>query len=241
VDIDGPGGEAKLQQISGGDLPETLEFTSGRDNGGRGLLYQIPAGVTLRTTTYHGEEKQELRFQAHGAQTVLPPSRHPSGSQYQWVDGHRPGEIEAALMPPWLVQQLAPSEHGERRRRDYAAGSATNGAGNGQKIPEGARNDTLARQAGTMRRKGMSEAAILAALLAEADSAKLDALLQEMHTDSEAVQKMLADMAATEGLSFPSAADADIKPPEEFAEYGEDIQTEHRCPRCGYVWSGKPA
>jgi hypothetical protein len=77
--------------------------------------------------------------------------------------------------------------------------------------------------------------------LAEADTAKLDALLQEMHTDSDAVQKMLADMAASEGLSFPPAADTDIKPPEEFGEYGEDIQTEHRCPRCGYVWSGKPA
>jgi hypothetical protein len=77
--------------------------------------------------------------------------------------------------------------------------------------------------------------------LAEADTAKLDALLQEMQTESGPVQRMLADLAASKGLSFPPAADTDIKPPEEFAEYGEDIKTEHRCPRCGYAWSGKSA
>ena len=29
--------------------------------------------------------------------------------------------------------------------------------------------------------------------------------------------------------------------PEDFKEYDEDIDTEHRCPKCGYSWSGKPA
>jgi hypothetical protein len=28
-------------------------------------------------------------------------------------------------------------------------------------------------------------------------------------------------------------------PPAEFPSYDEDIQTEHRCPKCGYEWSGK--
>jgi len=27
-------------------------------------------------------------------------------------------------------------------------------------------------------------------------------------------------------------------PPDEFAEYGDDIETEHECPKCGYRWSG---
>ena len=26
-------------------------------------------------------------------------------------------------------------------------------------------------------------------------------------------------------------------PPEEFPEYGDDIKTEHECPKCGYEWS----
>lgn len=28
-------------------------------------------------------------------------------------------------------------------------------------------------------------------------------------------------------------------PPDEFQSFGEDIETEHRCPKCGYRWSGK--
>jgi len=29
-------------------------------------------------------------------------------------------------------------------------------------------------------------------------------------------------------------------PPEDFPEYGSDIDTAYECPRCGYSWSGKP-
>ena len=68
VDIDGPGGEQMLAELSGGELPDTWEFTSGRENGGRGLLYKIPNGVTLKTTKGPGLAKhEELRFQAKGA------------------------------------------------------------------------------------------------------------------------------------------------------------------------------
>lgn len=31
----------------------------------------------------------------------------------------------------------------------------------------------------------------------------------------------------------------DASPPDDFDGYGEDIETEHRCPKCGYEWSGK--
>lgn len=44
--------------------------------------------------------------------------------------------------------------------------------------------------------------------------------------DEEAVAKMLAT---------PDAA----APPSEFQAFGEDIATEHKCPKCGYAWSGK--
>src|SRR5262245_53676972 len=100
VDADGPGGEQALQKASGGILPDTLEFTSGR---GRGLLFAIPPGVELRTTTEKPKPGEELRLQAEGALTVLPPSAHYSGCRYLWRTGHGPDDIQAALMPPWLV------------------------------------------------------------------------------------------------------------------------------------------
>lgn len=40
------------------------------------------------------------------------------------------------------------------------------------------------------------------------------------------------------GLLDPEQLDAE-EPPEEFQEVDEDIETEHRCPSCGYEWSGK--
>ena len=32
-----------------------------------------------------------------------------------------------------------------------------------------------------------------------------------------------------------------VEAPGDFPGYGENIDTEHKCPKCGYVWSGKPA
>lgn len=32
--------------------------------------------------------------------------------------------------------------------------------------------------------------------------------------------------------------DGNPESPEDFKEYGEDIETEHCCPKCGYKWSG---
>jgi hypothetical protein len=107
IDIDGAAGEAMLAELSGGELPATLEFSSG--GGGRGLLFGIPAGVTIKTTPIKGDAgrlHQEVRFQAKGAQTVMPPSRHVSGRRYLWKPGRGPDQIDAALLPPALVELM---------------------------------------------------------------------------------------------------------------------------------------
>ena len=36
------------------------------------------------------------------------------------------------------------------------------------------------------------------------------------------------------------ATSEEAAPPDDFAEYGDDIDTEYCCPKCGYEWSGKP-
>jgi ParB-like chromosome segregation protein Spo0J len=72
--------------------------------------------------------------------------------------------------------------------------------------------------------------------LAEWDDEVLDRLLREVRVDDERLQQMLADLAEAEGI-VAREADAPT-PPEEFPEVGEDIDTEHCCPKCGYRWSG---
>jgi hypothetical protein len=46
---------------------------------------------------------------------------------------------------------------------------------------------------------------------------------------------LLEAAASTVGVDLDGVGP---EPPDEFTEYGDDIATEHQCPRCGYVWSG---
>lgn len=68
--------------------------------------------------------------------------------------------------------------------------------------------------------------------------------------DESQLAALLQDIAAQdEGLLAATGYDGDDLdallqelnplPPEGFPEYGEDIETEYRCPQCGYEWSGK--
>ncbi len=110
VDVEGAAGEAALQAKSAGNIPDTLEFSSGRADGtGRGLLYQIPPGVELITTHDTFGNHQELRFQARGAQTVLPPSRHKDDNLYCWKEGHGPHDMKPTVAPAWLIAELSTS------------------------------------------------------------------------------------------------------------------------------------
>jgi hypothetical protein len=152
LDPDGPAGEARLQEMSGGDLPPTLEFRT--PGGGRRLLYRIPDGADFRPTAEAIGKGDELRFLAHGSQTVMPPSRHVSGGRYAWVSGRGPGEIEAAAAPAWLVAHMT-ARSSKDRLETIAAGEV---------IPEGTRDSRLTRMAGVMRERGFDEEAIVAAL-----------------------------------------------------------------------------
>jgi hypothetical protein len=117
LDVEGEAARNQLQDISGGDLPPTLEFKSGRADGtGRGILYTIPPGVIFRTTPQFFQDG-ELRFQAQGAQSVLPPSRHKDGGLYQWLPGRGPEEISLALAPQWAVRRWSAGPDGLRRER----------------------------------------------------------------------------------------------------------------------------
>jgi hypothetical protein len=161
-DEDGPAGAESLAKLSGGDVPPTLTFTSGREEGGRRRLYAIPPGVELRVTHPHGDEiASGLSLLGEGSQTVMPPSRHKTGRRYAWVPGLGPGEIEPAPAPAWLVARMV------RDRRHAGGGHAGNGPAPpvGERVEELTRNVTLCSLAGSMRRRGMDFNEVLAALL----------------------------------------------------------------------------
>jgi hypothetical protein len=147
IDVDGRDGEELLREISRGDLPTTLSFTTGR---GLRLLYALPAGVKVASHSYrHGGG--EVKVLAEGTVTVAPPSRHPSGKKYCWLPRRGPGHVGPALVPDWVIQP-------PRARARVVPVSV------GEPIREGERNTRLFRIACALRRHGCTPEEILCAV-----------------------------------------------------------------------------
>lgn len=122
-------------------FPETLIADTG--GGGFHLYFKNP-GVKIKRPGKGIDIKDE-------GYVVAPPSLHRSGKHYVW----RNAEAPSAALPAWILPSVMAS-----------APTATPLSGS-QAISEGSRNTTLASIAGTMRKRGMSAAAIVAALQAE--------------------------------------------------------------------------
>jgi hypothetical protein len=137
------------------------------DDGGATLKengWNIPATPTVRTKRGHQyffrcpdegfptfDVSEKLEVRGDGAYVVAPPSVHPSGHVYEWVIS--PDDAELANLPGWLIEQA--KRRGRRPRAEDV----------GEEIRDGSRNKTLTSVAGSLRRRGLDEASIYAALL----------------------------------------------------------------------------
>jgi hypothetical protein len=132
-----------------GPLPETPESRTG--DSGRHVFLAHPGG---HVPCSQGKVAPGIDVKGDGGYVVLPPSIHPNGEEYAWGDSAPLGELPLAPCPEWLTTLI-----------QTAAAETPVPAADGQAIPEGQRNATLARLGGVMRRVGMSQTEILAALL----------------------------------------------------------------------------
>jgi hypothetical protein len=106
-----------------------------------------------KVTNGRGQLPAGLDVRGAGGYVLLPPSPHVNGV-YEWRTA--PGETPIAPAPAWLLAVLGAGK--------VSSDSAPPVEG---QIPAGERNSTLCSMAGTMRRRGLSERAIEAALLVE--------------------------------------------------------------------------
>ena len=105
VDVDGPDGDAHLAKLQReyGELPATWAQTSNRaDRTSVQLIYEWPNGVLVPT----GRLSTQLEVRAHGAQIVVPPSIHPSGSVYSWLTPPAPDRPRPTPLPDWVLDLL---------------------------------------------------------------------------------------------------------------------------------------
>lgn len=74
-----------------------------------------------------------------------------------------------------------------------------------------------------------------------ADPKALAGLLQEIHAEQQNLEGTGYTEAQLDGLLKKLAREVSVpEAPEAFPTYDRDIETEYRCPRCGYEWSGRP-
>lgn len=149
------GGDVSLRALFAELGSETFRTVSALTGGGGSHMYFRADGLDISDSA--GVLGPGLDTKRNGY-VVAPPSVHPRGGVYTWAEGYAPEDLELAPFPAALLERLASA-----RRAPWAASLPADAA----PIPEGGRNAALASLAGTMRRRGMGQPAIEAALLAE--------------------------------------------------------------------------
>lgn len=147
LDADGPKGLASLKAL--GTPGTTWLSRTGRPEGGWQQFFQHPG---VRVPNRAGL-RPGLDVRGDGGYVIVPPSVHASGRRYEWLTA--PGELPLEPFPePILGLLLTPPPNGHPPTEEGA-------------IPQGQRNDHLYRIARAIHARGITPAALLAALLEE--------------------------------------------------------------------------
>lgn len=70
-----------------------------------------------------------------------------------------------------------------------------------------------------------------------ADKQNLTTLVENAAIDDADLQSLVARIAEEHGITPPE----DTETPTDFPSFDDDIETDYKCPSCGYEWSGKSA
>jgi hypothetical protein len=97
VDVDGEAGDTSLRALEAeyGPLPATLISITGKPSG-RHLWFRAAGEIPCST----GRIAPNIDVRGDGGYVVAPPSVHPNGATYRWVDDSSP----PAIPPDWLIR-----------------------------------------------------------------------------------------------------------------------------------------
>lgn len=98
LDVDGEEGFVSLKDLEAkqGSLPDTLQQKTG--GGGRHYFFKYN-GRDIKNSA--GQVAKNLDVRGNGGYVVIPPSSHPSGKNYQWLN-----KLEPADPPEWLMDMV---------------------------------------------------------------------------------------------------------------------------------------
>ncbi len=161
------GGDATLACFERlqGKLPPTVRFKTG--GGGQHILFRHPGGYIPNSA---GKIGPGVDVRADGGYIVAPPSEHISGGRYE-VDGRFGFDItRIADMPEILKAVVILPTRKSRSRKNAAEKRSAWRAALSSQVPEGRRNESIARLAGLLLGRGLDPHVSLDILLAYNDS-----------------------------------------------------------------------
>lgn len=122
----------------------------------------MPESFTNKTFARKGV-KAAINLRGNASNNVVPPSIHPkTGLAYEWATAEADWiEVSFEELYNWLAEWAGEPRWGQEEGRRSSAGPLP------ERIPEGQRDMALTSLAGSLRRRGASEGAILAALKVE--------------------------------------------------------------------------
>jgi hypothetical protein len=180
LDIDPKhGGDESLRALEErhGALGPTVEAETG--GGGRHYYFACPPqGLRNRAALAPG-----IDLRAEGGMVVAPPSIHPSGKPYRWIEGRSPAERAPSAMPLWLLRLASGTEGGRGHSAAYWRALVKSG------VAEGARNTTIASLAGHLLWHGVDPGVAAELLLC------WNRVLCRPPLDDEEVERTVASIA----------------------------------------------
>ena len=137
-----------------GPLPETWTCLTG----GGGVHYYFQCDDPALTVG--AGFSPGLDYRGAGGYVIAPPSIHPTtGRAYEWEASSTPTSVPLAPLPDWLHRLMLQGKAKDR--------STAHSAEDMEQVQEGRRNDVLFKLASSLRARGLSQKAIIAALMEE--------------------------------------------------------------------------
>ena len=156
--------------------PTQLVSRSG--SGGYHLFFSYPVNVPRISNRVRIFEGADLR--ADGGFIVLPPTKHPNGNEYAWIEQGPPGAFPMGL----LDLKSEPAGVGEGWITEALRGAC-----------EGSRNDTCARLAGYFFKKGMAFDIVEALLLDWNEKNDPPMPVKEVRTTLKSIERTTAGVS----------------------------------------------
>lgn len=197
LDLDGPEGIAAFGYLADqhGGMPETISIRTG--GGGEQHYFKLNGEPIKNRAKISGEP---IDCRGAGGYVVAPPSIHPNGKRYEWID--HPNDVPIAAAPPWLVAWIL--DGGDTSPNPLSSGglsftvgedldlAAHPGAEGPKGEKKGSRHETAKRLIGAALAKGLDPVEVANQAVAWAGRCDPPA-------DTDDILRLVSDLAKKDG------------------------------------------